>query len=268
MAAWQERLTTAARRRGWTLGRLPVQGVGELLTLQRAPRVSGAGVAPGGGPDTGGVTQAGQRVYLSAGIHGDEPAGPLALAALVEADPWPASWALWMCPCLNPGGFARRTRENAAGVDLNRDYRTRRTPEVRAHVEWLEQQPAFELAILLHEDWEAGGFYLYELNPDGRPSAAETVVAAVEAACPIDRSPLIEGRPAREGIVRPVADLAGRPDWPEAFYLIARKTRHNYTLEAPSDYPLPVRVAALETAVRTLLGVPAKTVLAGPPALP
>ena len=36
-----------------------------------------------------------------------------------------------------------------------------------------------------------------------------------------------------------------RPDWPEAFFLLTYKTPLSYTLEAPSDFPLPVRVAAL-----------------------
>jgi hypothetical protein len=46
---------------------------------------------------------------------------------------------------------------------------------------------------------------------------------------------------------------ADRPQWPEAFYLITHKSRLSYTLEAPSDYPLPARVAALVAAVRAVL---------------
>ena len=41
-----------------------------------------------------------------------------------------------------------------------------------------------------------------------------------------------------------------RPDWSEAFYLIQNKTRLSYTLEAPSDWSLVVRVAALEAGVQ------------------
>src|SRR5690349_19099480 len=32
----------------------------------------------------------GKRLYISAGIHGDEPAGPLAILELVRAHPWPS----------------------------------------------------------------------------------------------------------------------------------------------------------------------------------
>jgi hypothetical protein len=46
-----------------------------------------------------------------------------------------------------------------------------------------------------------------------------------------------------------------RPQWPEAFWLLRNKTRHSYTLEAPSDFPLETRVAALVTAVKTVVEV-------------
>lgn len=257
-------LRQAAQRHGWRVEALPVAGVGELLALQRSARSGGqvgqigadngiAGTAAAARHKSGMPGPRAPRVYLSGGIHGDEPAGPLALRELVEADRWPPELELFVCPCLNPTAFPLNRRESAAGVDLNRDYRTRLTPEVRAHTAWLERQPAFDLALCLHEDWEAGGFYLYELNPDGRPSAAERVVAAVAEVCPIDPAPVIDGQPAHGGIIRPMPNLEERPDWPEAFYLLAHKTRHSYTLEAPSDFPLPTRVAALTRAVEVAL---------------
>lgn len=194
-----------------------------------------------------------RRVYLSTGIHGDEPAGPLATRRLVQENTWPDDIELWLCPCLNPTGFAGNRRENAQGIDLNRQYLSLEAIETRAHVEWLKRQPAFDVAICLHEDWESHGFYLYELNPDNRPSRAEEMIRRVERVCPIDLSPEIEGRPAQGGIIRPDIDPRSRPQWPEAFWLLNHKTRHSYTLEAPSDFPLETRVNALVTAVRVLL---------------
>jgi hypothetical protein len=186
-----------------------------------------------------------RRIYLSAGMHGDEPAGLLAIRDLLSTAHWPERAEIWICPCLNPTGSALGTRENHAGADLNRDYRHLRTDEVRAHVSWLERQPRFDLSLCLHEDWEAKGFYLYELNPGGAPSPAERVIARVAQACPIDPSPMIDGRPATGGIIRPNLDPTSRPEWPEAFYLIQHKSPHSFTFEAPSDFPLPVRVRAL-----------------------
>lgn len=224
-----------ARQLGWGIERIPVSDSLDLLVLRRAlgePRV---------------------RVYFSAGIHGDEPAGPLAIRQLVRDDIWPANAEYVVLPCLNPTGFARNRRENIDGHDLNRDYRHHRTPEVRAHVAWLKRQPAFHLSLLLHEDWEAHGFYVYELNPRRLPSLAGSMIQAVAPICPIDCSPMIDGRAACDGIIRPMYNPEARPDWPEAFYLVEHLTGLNYTLEAPSDFLLPTRTSALVTAVNAAL---------------
>ena len=193
------------------------------------------------------------RLYISAGIHGDEPAGPLAMRSLLQEDAWPPGLDIWLCPCLNPAGFVLNRRENGEGLDLNRQYLASEAAETLAHVAWLKRQPRFDLCLCLHEDWEAHGFYLYELNPDRLPSLAEAIIGRVAKACPIDLSPTIEGRPAHNGIIRPSLDPRTRPQWPESFFLITHKTRLSYTLEAPSDFPLTVRVAALVAAVTAAL---------------
>ena len=193
------------------------------------------------------------RIYLSTGIHGDEPAGPLAVLQLLQEDRWPQETSVWLCPCLNLTGFPLNRRENDAGIDLNRDYRQPKSAEIRAHIDWLAQQPTFDVALCLHEDWEAPGFYVYELNPDNRLSFAQKIIARVSEVCPIDTNSIIETWPASGGVIRPSVNPNERPQWPEAFYLIRNKTRLSYTLEAPSDYPLAVRVTALVTAVRAVL---------------
>ena len=195
------------------------------------------------------VAGAQKSVYISAGIHGDEPAGPLAVLELFRRGNWPADVNLWVVPCLNRHGFACNCRGDHEGVDLNRDYRSLKSAVVRAHTRWLDERPAFNASLLLHEDWESNGFYLYELNPSLRPSIAERVVEAVRAVCPVDLSPEIEGRPAKGGIICANPDLQKRPDWPEAFYLVHNKTPVSYTFEAPSDFALSTRVTALVTAV-------------------
>src|SRR5690625_2477570 len=87
-------------------------------------------------------------IYVSAGIHGDEPAGPLAVLELLRTGlPHDLSWTI--CPVLNPTGLEKGTRENFAGVDLNRDYLPPTQPETEAHVLWLNRQRRFDLALLL-----------------------------------------------------------------------------------------------------------------------
>ena len=197
------------------------------------------------------------RIYLSAGIHGDEPAPPLALLSLIESGLFDARAVWFLCPMLNPEGLARGTRESAAGTDLNRDYRHLESPEVRAHVHWLRSQPNFDLAVCVHEDWESTGFYLYELNRGTRPSLAEPIIAAVSRVCPIDQSPVIEGREAKGGIIRPTGSPFEREKWPESIYLQANHTRLSYTIEAPSALALEIRIAALRAALETAIGLTA-----------
>ena len=199
------------------------------------------------------ITYHASRIYISTGIHGDEPAGPLAALRLLRENLWPAVADITLLPCLNPTGFLQNTRENRSGIDLNRDYLHLQSAEVRAHVAWLERQDDCDLCLCLHEDWESHGFYLYELNLDNRPSLAEPMVTAVSRVCPIDPSETIEGRPAKHGIIRPSADPRTRAQWPEAFWLLTHKTRLSYTLEAPSDFPLNTRVDALVAGVNAAL---------------
>jgi len=226
---------TAAQSHGWGSELFHEAGGFQFAALRREPEAGGRK------PEA--------RIYISAGIHGDEPAGPLAALKMIQENRWPENAEIFLVPCLNPVGFTLNRRENPDGMDLNRDYRYPQSAEVRAHIAWLERQPRFDFYLCLHEDWESRGFYLYEQNPDGKPSRAEKIIAAVREICPIDESEIIEGRVAQGGIIRPAIQPHERPDWPEAFYLIVNKSRQGYTLEAPSDFPLQMRVNALVAGV-------------------
>ena len=195
-----------------------------------------------------------RRWYFSSGIHGDEPAPPLALLKMLEAGMFDhrANWVI--CPMLNPSGFMIGSRENADGLDLNRDYKHVRAAEIRAHISWLERQPNFDTSVSLHEDWESTGFYLYELNPENRHSFAVGIISAVSKVCPIDSATVIDGREiSAPGIIRPIADPLLREDWPESIYLRAHHTPLTYTLESPSALPLLQRIAALRAAVESMI---------------
>lgn len=228
-------ICNAADRTGWHRDFSTVAGGADLLAYRRR------------------AVAAKKTLYLSAGIHGDEPAGPLAIATLLAENVWPDTVDIWLCPCLNPSGLQLNTRENALGVDLNRDYRHLLAPEVEAHIGWLRNQPDFDVTICLHEDWEANGFYLYEVNPDRRPSFAKQIVQSVDPLCPIETAATVDGWELKEGIIRPDIDPLQREQWPEALFLIMNKTRLAYTLEAASDFAMQTRVQVLVSGVRTVL---------------
>ncbi len=217
----------AAQARGWVATRFATVGEFALHGYQRGP------------------ASAARRIYLSTGIHGDEPAGPVALRRLVEEDRWPKDAEIFLCPCVNPTGLAQNTRENQGGVDLNRDYRDAQSEEVRAQISWLQGLPDLDLTLILHEDWEADGFYIYEVNPDGLPAPGKKILEAVREICPIQPTSLIDGLwECVEGLIHPNVPPADRPLWAEAVFLLAHKTRLSLTLEAPSDFPLELRAAA------------------------
>lgn len=194
-----------------------------------------------------------RTVYIASGIHGDEPSGPVTLLRLLAEDRWPADTHFILSPCTNPTGFVNKSRENQQGIDLNRDYKHLLTAEIRAHDAWIKTLPRFNQSILLHEDWEASGFYLYELNFEGLPSPAERVIEAVREIGPIETAPVVDGFKCEDGIIRPNVKPADREQWAEAIYLVATKSPYSITLETPSDFPLEFRVAMHRRAIEALL---------------
>lgn len=199
-------------------------------------------------------------IHLSAGIHGDEPAGSLALLTLMQQGWFDANIAWHIFPLLNPAGMDIGTRENRAGIDLNRDYRHAAAEETRAHQNWLSHtRRSYDAALALHEDWESRGFYLYEVREPAEPDLGYAILQAVEPFLLIDRSAEIDGFPARDGLLRPHADasLATVEQWPEQLFLRQNHTALSLTFETPSAFPLQQRIlghiVAVKTAVNRLL---------------
>ena len=61
------------------------------------------------------------RIIVVGCIHGNECAGMAVIRALRRRPP-PVHADLWLVPTLNPDGRAAGTRQNAHGVDLNRNF--------------------------------------------------------------------------------------------------------------------------------------------------
>jgi hypothetical protein len=64
---------------------------------------------------------AARRVLVVGAVHGDEPGGRAVTRALLRADP-PRGTAYYVVHDLNPDGARRGRRQNARGVDLNRNF--------------------------------------------------------------------------------------------------------------------------------------------------
>ncbi len=224
--------STAASAHGFVPSVLCETGAGPLVVWHRA----------GSGP----------TVYLSAGIHGDEPAGLLALLKLMqdgffESD---TNWAI--CPCINPTGLALGSRNSHCGNDLNRDYLTRKTAEITAHATWLHSMPPPDLFLSLHEDFEVENFYLYEINqgPDA-PHVARSILAAVRPWYLPEPGPTIDNHVPREaGWIFHEPEPDESHGWPEAIFLAKHGCPLSYTFETPSRSDLASRTSAHCAAVR------------------
>jgi murein peptide amidase A len=242
--AYAGEVEKAARAAGWT--------VSHLSPMESGPRPWFHRAGPAG-------DSAPPRLYLSAGIHGDEISGPLALLEMIRHPGFFAAFDVTIFPILNPNGLARGVRTNRDEIDLNRDYRNSRSLEIKGHIEALLTLGRFDASMMLHEDYEGIGAYLYELNDTLDPGLGAKIIAAMGRYVPIDLRPEIEEALARGGVISrrdligKLGRLEDRPEWAEATYLTVYHTQVSYTVETPKPFPIEARVKAHIAAVEALM---------------
>ena len=233
LARWKR----AAAEAGWSVTSLCRAGAYPVLALRT--RASG---------DDG--------LYLSGGMHGDEPAGAWGLFEWFQAHGGRlSSKPMVVFPCLNPGGLSLNTRATLEGEDLNRQFHRTDHPLVSAWRAWIGGQ-RFRLALCLHEDYDGQGVYCYELYHPQHPPLADRLLAACEHVIPRDPRPRIDGRKAVRAVVRRARAPVDLPGFPEAIALHLGIADHNLTFESPSEYSFYHRVrvheAFVSAAVRSL----------------
>lgn len=191
------------------------------------------------------------RLAVFGGLHGDEPASVLAPIAFLErlvADPVPATgYELVVYPLANPVGYARNTRENGAGLDLNRQFwRGSAQPEVRA----LERELSvnrFDGIITLHADDTAEGIYGYTRGHVLNEALLEPALRSASYILPRDRRSKIDGWLARDAKIEACFEgvLSAPPGRrPRPFDLI---------FETPALAPIDLQIEAAVTALDTIL---------------
>lgn len=154
------------------------------------------------------------KVLLWSQMHGDESTSTMALADIISWMAAPArdplhhrlaeALTIVMVPMLNPDGAERFQRENAAGIDINRDARRLSTPEGRALKALRDSlQPDF-------------GFNLHDQNARTRAgrTGPQAAIALLAPAADVERSwGTIRGRArlVAAGIARNLAEaIPGR----------------------------------------------------------
>lgn len=198
-------------------------------------------------------------IALASGVHGDEPAPPWALLALVENGELDNGFAYRMWPCTNPSGYELGTRESVDGVDINRSFgRGGQTPEARAIIT-ANRDRKFVLSVDLHEDTDADGFYCYEYRTTNMGRAV--VNAVRDAGFPIqDLAQCDLGAPYEEvelddGVVRPASEREIQSIGGLSYNLsLARHAAACVlTFETPVRLPWEERIAIHRVAVKAAI---------------
>lgn len=214
------------------------------------------------------------RITLSAGIHGEEPAGVYALLEFMNRhiDRYLGHFSFLVLTCLNPYGFTRGVRYCSGAPDLNRSFgNSAGLPEVEAIKELLRQFPGpYHLTIDLHETdtymprGEAfsvedipAGFYMYETTPSGRPVLGPVILKALSTlGYPITKRRSVYGAECRNGLI--TANSPAAPNYPTLpefnstldWYMLKNNyTHHSITTETPTTWPLKRRIAAHKIAL-------------------
>jgi len=191
------------------------------------------------------------RVGIFAGIHGDEPEGTYAMIQfikLIESKPELATgYCLSLYPVCNPTGFEAGTRLSRAGRDLNREFwRNSTEPEVRLLQAELVSR-SFHGIISLHTDDTSDGFYGVVGGATLTKHLVEPALRAAEKILSRNQRPVIDGFPARNGIIHEAYDgmLSAPPRVrPRPFEII---------LETPKAPPEYLKEAAFAASLQAIL---------------
>jgi protein MpaA len=200
------------------------------------------------GPKGGGLPI---RIGIFASIHGDEPEGAYALVRLVrslDANPAIATgFCISLFPVCNPTGFEDHTRHSRGGLDLNCEFWKNSTaPEVQL-LESALTAHAFDGIISLHTHDVGDGLYGRVRGFTLTKHLIEPALKAAEIFLPRDERAVIEGLPARNGVIREAAD--GVLSAPAK----ARPRPFEITLETPKAPPAYLKEYAIVIALQTIL---------------
>ena len=189
-------------------------------------------------------------LYVSAGVHGDEPAPVWGLLEWAEDNVRRLkSRPLMVFPCINPWGLVENRRSDHEGRDLNRLFDRSSPPLFKAWRKFVGRR-RFQLALNLHEDYDAQGIYVYELGRRGH-DLGSAILEQCKSIIPVQGGTEIDGSPFEDGVLVRKQDFQNIVDKklegggvPEAIYLRMHHVRFALTFETPSEFSLWKRVRA------------------------
>jgi hypothetical protein len=174
------------------------------------------------------------RVLVVGGMHaGHETVGAEAATRFIEAAAGDAglrsAFDITVVPLVNPTALVLGTRQNAAGVDVNRSFADGKWTAESGAIRAIAEEGDFDLVIDLHGAGDRGrnGFFL--IRGDGDRAMSSRILSAMESGALMDP---------QGGSIGPYRfdHLGGARSTNQGTltgYFAARGTPHSYTLEAP-----------------------------------
>jgi hypothetical protein len=212
-------------------------------------------------------------VLISAGIHGEEPAGVYTLMRFLKHDmffDFAKDYRFLIFPCINPFGFEHGHRFNSNGVDINREFKKDSLCREANRVMGVLGRKArkFVCTIDLHEtdpnwadegftkDYNPKTFYMWETASDKSIRIGDKVIKEIMKWAPVCGWPKIYGDTNNGGVVW-YPEGCGNPVYAQGTtldaFLNANYTPQSFTLETPCGWNMERRIATHLVALQTIL---------------
>jgi len=214
----------------------------------------------------------GKKVLISAGVHGDEPAGVHAILRFLkeEIQKYEDRFAFTIFPCVNPYGFVKSTKRNAQDLNINRQFKTgSAAEEVNLIMAQLEKD-GYEFTMDLHEtgpdsfmdpdepsEEHPSEFYLWETCEDKELRVGHEIVKNIEKmGLPVCKWPTIYDDINNGGVIW-YPENCGTAIYAAGTtfeaYLHTHHTKQAFTIETPSGWKLKDRILAHIVSLRKVL---------------
>ncbi len=211
-------------------------------------------------------------VLISAGVHGEEPAGVYSLLKFLEEDlpDFTDDFRFLIFPCINPFGFERGCRFNFNRLDINREfkkntssYEAKRVMDVLRRkgrkysftIDLHETDPNFAGEGFVQED-NPREFYMWEVCPNKSIRIGAKVIEDLERVSPVCRWDRVYGDINNGGVIwYPEGcenEVYAQRTTLEGF-LADNYTPQAFTLETPCGWDINRRVFIHRVALRTIL---------------
>ncbi|MGD2270576.1 MAG: M14 family metallocarboxypeptidase [Desulfobacterales bacterium] len=189
-------------------------------------------------------------VLISAGVHGNEPAGVESILRFVETlanDPAKyKNFKFHILPLVNPWGWSHNNRFNKDGIDINRDFASLKSQEA-AMIQQFMQGKKYDLMIDLHEDPSAAGFYLYQYGRPDDGLCRQIITKVKEMGYPVEQNVNMVILNTKDGLI-------DAPMWGLRYMRLTRQlsitnyyrlnnSKNVFTIETPTTLPMKDRLS-------------------------